>query len=62
MTQQCGLVPGWLDSQVRLTKIAAKLLSHSRHTCFQLTEVPIARNLPAAMLRRIRRRIEPGPV
>ena len=48
--------------QTKLIKIGAKVVSHARYTCFQMAEVSISRNLFAAILRRIRRLIQPVPV
>ena len=48
--------------QTRLIKIGAKVVKHARYTCFQMAEVSISRNLFAAILRRIRRLIQPVPV
>ncbi len=48
--------------QTKLIKIGAKVVKHARYTCFQMAEVSITRNLFAAILRRIRRLIQPEPV
>ena len=48
--------------QTKLIKIGAKVVKHARYTCFQIAEVSISRNLFAAILRRIRRLIQPVPV
>ena len=48
--------------QTRLIKIGAKAVRHARYTCFQMAEVLITRNLFAAILRRIRRLMQPVPV
>ncbi len=48
--------------QTKLIKIGAKVVRHARYTCFQMAEVSITRNLFAAILRRIRRLIQPVPV
>jgi hypothetical protein len=38
------------------------VVKHARYTCFQMAEVSITRNLFAAILRRIRRLMQPVPV
>ena len=48
--------------QTKLIKIGAKVVRHARYTCFQMPEVSITRNLFAAILRGIRRLIQPVPV
>jgi len=48
--------------QTRLIKIGAKVVRHARYTCFQMADVSIPRNLFTAILRRIRRLIQPVPV
>ena len=48
--------------QTRLIKIGAKVVRHARYTCFQMAEVSVSRNLFAAILRRIRRLMQPVPV
>ncbi len=48
--------------QTKLIKIGAKVVRHARYTCFHMAEVSISRNLFAAILRRIRRLIQPVPV
>ncbi len=48
--------------QTRLIKIGAKVVRHARYNCFQMAEVSISRNLFAAILRRIRRLVQPVPV
>ncbi|MCH8845060.1 MAG: hypothetical protein IID61_19045 [SAR324 cluster bacterium] len=45
-----------------MIKIGAKVVRHARYTCFQMAEVSISRNLFAAILRRIRRLMQPVPV
>ena len=48
--------------QTRLIKIGAKVVRHARYTCFQMAEVSIPGYLFAAILRRIRRLMQPVPV
>ncbi len=48
--------------QTKLINIGAKVVRHARYTCFQMAEVSISRNLFAAILRRIRRLIQPAPM
>ena len=48
--------------QTRLIKIGAKVVKHARYTCFQMAEVSISQNIFAAILRRIRRLMQPVPV
>ncbi|MCH7477657.1 MAG: transposase [SAR324 cluster bacterium] len=48
--------------QTSLIKVGAKVVKHARFTCFRMAEVSISRNLFAAILRRIRRLIQPVPV
>ncbi len=48
--------------QTRLIKIGAKVVRHARYTYFQMAEVMISRNLFAAILRRVRRLLQPVPV
>jgi hypothetical protein len=48
--------------QIRLIKIGAEVVRHARYTCFQMAEVSLPSNLSAAILRRIRRLIQPVPV
>ncbi|MCH9044607.1 MAG: transposase [SAR324 cluster bacterium] len=48
--------------QTKLIKIGAKVVRHARYTCFQMAEVSVSRNLFAAILRRIRRLMQPVPV
>lgn len=38
------------------------LVRHARYTCFQMAEVSITQDLFAAILRRIRRLMQPVPV
>ena len=49
-------------SQTRLIKIGAKVMWHSRSTCFRVADVSIPRNILAPILRRDRRLIQPVPV
>ena len=46
----------------KLIKIGGKAVRHARYTCFHMPEVSIIRKLFAAILRRIRRPIQPVPV
>jgi len=48
--------------QTQLIKIGAKVVRHARYTCFQMAEVTITPDLIAAILRRIRRLMQPVPV
>ena len=48
--------------QIRLIKIGAKVVRNARYTWCQMAEVSITRNMFAAILRRIRRLIQPVPV
>ena len=48
--------------QTKLIKIGAKVVIHARYTCFHRTEVSITRDLFEAILRRIRRLMQPVPV
>jgi len=48
--------------QIRLIKIGARVVRHARYTRFQMAEVSLPSNLFAAILRRIRRLIQPVPV
>ena len=45
--------------QTKSIKIGAKVVSLARYTCFQMAEVSITQDLFAAILRRIRRLIQP---
>jgi hypothetical protein len=47
--------------QIRLIKIGAKVVRHARYTCSQMAEVSIPRNQFPAILRRIRRLMQPVP-
>ncbi len=51
-----------LDPGCGFIILPAKVVRHARYTCFQMAEVSIKRNLFAAILRRIRRLIQPVPV
>ena len=48
--------------QIHPIKIGAKVVKHAGYTCFQMPEVSITRDLFAAILRRIRRLMQPVPV
>ena len=48
--------------QTKLIEIGTKVVRHARYTCFQMAEASITRNLFGAILRRIRRLIQPVPV
>ncbi len=48
--------------QTKLVKIGAKVVRHARYICFQMPKVSMTQNLFAAILRRIRRLIQPVPV
>ena len=48
--------------QAKLVRVGAQAVSHARTICFQVAEVTWPRNLFAAILRRIRQRIQAVPV
>ncbi len=48
--------------QTKLIKIGAKVVRHARYTCFQMAEVSVPRDMFAAILRRIRRLMQPIPM
>ncbi len=48
--------------KTNLITIEAKVVKHARYTCFQLAEISLPSNLFAAILRKIRRLVQPVPV